>query len=362
MSIATDLTRLQSAKNGMKTAIRKKGVFVQDGAKLNEYPALIESIETGESARPADWLPLPDISQETDQKISMLLHIPQNGYAIFGMNLAFAQTESEDPVTVDWGDGTQETIPVNLVDGEGLACLEHLYDYASISGSATSLGEKQAVVTIACTGGNQGKMTDVELKTTFSPTLTTSRYLNTSLLKEIAVQAGINSNVLVSISNYPNLYGFYGYGITGASISACGAMKRFLATGDRFKEVTISSAPCCRKLEIPTGNQYTKISLNQCGVSSLEFSDLSHLTATFAVNNSYGNLTKLIASGLVRSANLNYNGMSKASLVEFLESLGTIPSGSTAQGINLRYGAAGDILTNEEKLIATNKGFQLNIS
>lgn len=47
MSISTDLTRLQSAKAAMKTAIQNKGVTVPGGAKLDAFAALIDSIEAG---------------------------------------------------------------------------------------------------------------------------------------------------------------------------------------------------------------------------------------------------------------------------------------------------------------------------
>ena len=47
MSISTDLARLQSAKAAIKTAIQGKGVTVPDGAKLDAFAALIDSIEAG---------------------------------------------------------------------------------------------------------------------------------------------------------------------------------------------------------------------------------------------------------------------------------------------------------------------------
>lgn len=47
MSISTDLTRLQSAKAAMKTAIQNKGVTVPDDAKLDAFAALIDSIPAG---------------------------------------------------------------------------------------------------------------------------------------------------------------------------------------------------------------------------------------------------------------------------------------------------------------------------
>lgn len=47
MSIATEITRLQNAKAALKESIEAKGVTVEDIAKLDEYPALVDSIPQG---------------------------------------------------------------------------------------------------------------------------------------------------------------------------------------------------------------------------------------------------------------------------------------------------------------------------
>ena len=47
MSISDQITRLNNAKAAIKQAISNKGVEVSDEAKLDEYPALIDSIEVG---------------------------------------------------------------------------------------------------------------------------------------------------------------------------------------------------------------------------------------------------------------------------------------------------------------------------
>lgn len=49
MSIQTEITRLESAKAAIKTAIEGKGVTVPDGTLLDGMAALIESIEAGGS-------------------------------------------------------------------------------------------------------------------------------------------------------------------------------------------------------------------------------------------------------------------------------------------------------------------------
>jgi hypothetical protein len=47
MSIATEITRLQTAKADLKTSIEAKGVTVASDAKLDAYPALVDSIPSG---------------------------------------------------------------------------------------------------------------------------------------------------------------------------------------------------------------------------------------------------------------------------------------------------------------------------
>ena len=47
MSISDQITRLNNAKAAIKQAISNKGIEVSDEAKLDEYPALIDSIEVG---------------------------------------------------------------------------------------------------------------------------------------------------------------------------------------------------------------------------------------------------------------------------------------------------------------------------
>ena len=47
MSVATEITRLQTAKANLKTSIEAKGVTVSSSALLDAYPALVDAIPTG---------------------------------------------------------------------------------------------------------------------------------------------------------------------------------------------------------------------------------------------------------------------------------------------------------------------------
>lgn len=57
MSIATEISRIQTATNDIKTAITGKGVSVPTGSQIDDLPALITSIPTGGGS----GLLLPDI-------------------------------------------------------------------------------------------------------------------------------------------------------------------------------------------------------------------------------------------------------------------------------------------------------------
>lgn len=60
MSIASEITRLQTAKADLKTAIEGKGVTVPSSAKLDAYPALVESIQQGGGGNDDNWYLVSD--------------------------------------------------------------------------------------------------------------------------------------------------------------------------------------------------------------------------------------------------------------------------------------------------------------
>ena len=55
MSVTSEITRLQKAKASLKTAIEGKGVTVSADAKLDAYPALVESIQQGGGGDDDNW-------------------------------------------------------------------------------------------------------------------------------------------------------------------------------------------------------------------------------------------------------------------------------------------------------------------
>lgn len=56
MAISDEISRLQTAKADLKTAIEGKGVTVPSSTKLDGYADLVDSIETGGGGGGDDWL------------------------------------------------------------------------------------------------------------------------------------------------------------------------------------------------------------------------------------------------------------------------------------------------------------------
>jgi len=55
MAISDEITRLQQAKSALKTSIEGKGVTVLSSAKLEDYPALVDSIQQGGGGDDDNW-------------------------------------------------------------------------------------------------------------------------------------------------------------------------------------------------------------------------------------------------------------------------------------------------------------------
>lgn len=101
MTIASEITRLNTAKADIKTAIEAKGVSVPTNAKLDTYDTYVSQISGGGGGwqRPSDWI---DISTVADNEIKLL--VSDQCYS-----LAFVVTTASGTYSIDWGDGNTET-------------------------------------------------------------------------------------------------------------------------------------------------------------------------------------------------------------------------------------------------------------
>lgn len=140
MSIASEITRLDSAKSALAVSIAAKGVTVPSTTKIDGYAALVDTITTGGGSSsytpPADWI---DIDTITDGNINLL--VSDGGLATY----AFICSTSTGTYHVDWGDGTS-------ADFASAATAEHTYTKGQ--GQACSRGYTTFKVVISPNAGS----------------------------------------------------------------------------------------------------------------------------------------------------------------------------------------------------------------
>ena len=124
------------------TAVEQQGVTPPANNDIGLLGASIREIEAGQTLRwtyPANWVPEPEMPDETGTNAVYKIYPEQDTVAFY------AYTDNNTRyITVDWGDGLVET---NLVRGN----LSHTYDYESLTSPVTEDGSKTVLITIRAT-------------------------------------------------------------------------------------------------------------------------------------------------------------------------------------------------------------------
>ena len=337
----------------------------EDSYNIDVFNRNFQAVEAAvKGIRPLDWINLSDISQEKDPAVVALLHIPATGLARFLVALeGVDQNIPAGKFLVNWGDGSgwEE----HTYTGTYNTYLVHQYQYGAIDAPKTINGDKQVICTLTFPAESTERMWDV---VGFFSSFTEegkSINVNTSLTREIAVQAGGCDNISVSIGSNNNLSGFWGYGIESINGALCPALKEVHVTGENFVSLSGSywggGVPLI--LDIPKDNPYLRFSLTNSTLRELELHNLGYLEATPSLGtNSRGSLNRLIAGGLRRgitAQSSNSGGLSREAIVEFFESLGQADMALSTGNRTLNLKGAGGYydLTDADKQIAIEKGF-----
>lgn len=91
MSVQTQIDRLSKAKSDLKTSITNKGVTVSDAALISDYPALVDSIQTGSDlniqssksvsyAANGSYNVLPDEGYDGMAKVTVDVNVPEKTF------------------------------------------------------------------------------------------------------------------------------------------------------------------------------------------------------------------------------------------------------------------------------------------
>jgi hypothetical protein len=135
VSIASEITRLQTAKADLKTAIEGKGVTVAASATLDDYADLVDAIETGgggDSRLPAGYTEIESVIFNGTQYIDTGL-APVDGDK-FELSIKSTNLTDTGDAIISAGTGTYQTIIL-------LYAANSFYKYFA-SGTAKSISPK----------------------------------------------------------------------------------------------------------------------------------------------------------------------------------------------------------------------------
>jgi surface protein len=170
MTIASELTTLNSTKQAIKTAIEAKGQDLT-GVAFSGYPAKIDAISGGGSSggplewsqayydaklaaawvRDPLWLTLPTLATKGMVGLRSVNDTTNEVVALKGVGGAY---------TVDWGDGVVEDF------ANGVAAY-HVYTFSSLSaGTVLADGSRQAIVKVYPQAGQSFTSIDLSIKHT----------------------------------------------------------------------------------------------------------------------------------------------------------------------------------------------------
>lgn len=138
MSIASEISRLQTAKADIKTAIEAKGVTVPSNAKLDTYDTYVAQISGGGGNNDADWL----------TRSITNINIPSNITTIGSYALAYCQGL------------TSVTVPSNITTVDRYAFYHTGLTSINLPNSVTSIGIRALAYT-PITEARLGKVTAI---------------------------------------------------------------------------------------------------------------------------------------------------------------------------------------------------------
>lgn len=136
MSVQTQIDRLTKAKSDLKASITGKGVAVSDDALISDYPALVDSIQTGSDLKVQDSKAVsytangsydvsPDSGYDGMAKVTVDVNVAGGGGNVFDASLGGKLAHSKF-----------KTLPYNIINTSQVTDMSYFF---SNNGSLTSL-------------------------------------------------------------------------------------------------------------------------------------------------------------------------------------------------------------------------------
>ena len=307
MSIADQITRLSNAKAAIKQSIENKGVEVSDSALLDEYPALIDSIEVGsggEGGADPYYETLWNCITNNNTDYNYLFH-NYNGKTLDVSN--FDTSNVTDMQSIFYNCNQLTSLDVSNWDTSNVTNMAYMFN--------------------SCTN-----LTSLDVSNFNTSNVTDMRYMFyiCSSLTQLDVSNFDTSNVTTMQGMFYNCHS-----LTSIDVS-------------NFDTSNVTSI--------------YMMFVNCWEITSLDCSnwDISKCTSTSSIGTAFNNCKKLVDFKAPKniSANMsvaNSTALSHDSLMSIINNLATVTSSKT-----LTLGATNLAkLTDEEKTIATNKGWKI---
>lgn len=299
MSIADELTTLNTVKQNIKSAIAAKGIAM-NGVAFTGYHTKIAEISS-DWARPVDWLTLPAVGN-TEQKLVGL-------HAVYNHDSNFIAFTCAGDYTVNWGDGTIENFASNVQ-------ASHSYLYFAIpSNTLSSLGYKQVIVTVTPQNGKDLTLINLCVRHNQNAQKYSTGWLDILLSGTLLTTLTVCSD--------PN-------------IVSHGSLKQFaLISSNNITDFGNMFNGCANLESVPllhtkNGTNFSSMFLNCVNLQSVPLFDTAKATN---FSDMFNNCYSLKTVPLFNTQNVT----TFARMFDYAASLQTVPAFNTIKGTNFSY-------------------------
>jgi len=378
MTVASEISRLQTAKSSIKTSIENKGVTVPSETKFDGYSQLIDTISSGEWAPDptwpqnlATWTPSGGIgfimSNASYGKVSFIVDTASANYTVV------VNDGTSDISTTSYASGAQCDVSITAGDGTTyyavkITSTSNITRFRVVKTTLPATGQ---VVPILYWYGNLTTLTDCSRM--FYPSNVTAASAKCSLLQASYVLSTANvtdmsyqyyycvglQSVTKSIdcTNLVNASYMYGICVKLKNISTMTNPNNLVNLDNVLQNCySLKNTPTISISSVTTMNNYLD-SAFEFYMTTLDLSSGSALTKLY-INNTPGLKGLTVSSTAPWGTNtpqidITNCGLDRAALIALFNSLGTV----TSKTIKITGNIGVPELTATDLLIATNKGW-----
>ena len=291
MSVQTQIDRLNKAKSDLKTSITNKGVAVSDDALISDYPALVDSIQTGSDLKVQDSKAVsytsngsydvsPDSGYDGMAKVTVDVNVPEK---IFRTQEKTA-TENGDVVPDNGYDGLSKVI-VNVAGGGSNvfdASLGGKLAYSTFETLPYNIINTSQVTDMSSMFNYCKRLTSLDLSgfETSNVTNMSSMFDNCNALTSLDVSSFNTSNVVYMASMFGNCKALTSLDLSNFETSKVNNMSNMFYYCNRLTSLDLSSFNTSNVIYMGTMFQNCR-GLTSLDLSGFETSKVTNMNSMF---------------------------------------------------------------------------------